>query len=51
MSQQLTKKTVQVTVKLTEQDSQRLDEYCEKYDFKRAYVMRMALREFLKNQE
>ena len=47
----LQKKIVQVTVKLTEEDGQKLDEYCEENDLKRAFVLRIALREYLKNHQ
>ena len=40
-------KTVQVSVRLTEEDIRILDEYCEENDLKRAFVLRQALREYL----
>lgn len=40
-------KTVQVSVRLTEEDIKLLDKYCEENDLKRAYVIRSAMREFL----
>lgn len=43
-------KTIQVSVRLTEEDIAMLDEYCEKNDLKRAFVIRLALREYLDKQ-
>lgn len=43
-------KTIQVSVRLTEEDIAILDEYCEKNDLKRAFVIRLALREYLDKQ-
>jgi metal-responsive CopG/Arc/MetJ family transcriptional regulator len=43
-------KTIQVSVRLTEEDIAILDEYCEKNDLKRAFVIRLALREYLEKQ-
>ena len=40
-------KTIQVSVRLTEEDVAMLDKYCEDTDFKRAFVIRQALREYL----
>lgn len=40
-------KTIQVSVRLTEEDAAMLDKYCEDMDFKRAFVIRQALREYL----
>ena len=43
-------KTVQVSVRLTDEDIAMLDDYCEKNDLKRAFVIRLALREYLEKQ-
>ena len=43
-------KTIQVSVRLTEEDIVMLDEYCEDNDLKRAFVIRLALREYLEKQ-
>ena len=43
-------KTIQVSVRLTEEDIAILDEYCEEKDLKRAFVIRLALREYLEKQ-
>ena len=43
-------KTVQVSVRLTDEDIVMLDDYCEKNDLKRAFVIRLALREYLEKQ-
>ena len=44
-------KTVQVSVRLTDEDIAILDKYCEKNDLKRAFVIRLALREYLSGQD
>ena len=43
-------KTIQVSVRLTEEDVAMLDKYCEENDLKRAFVIRLALREYLDKQ-
>ena len=43
-------KTIQVSVRLTEEDIVMLDKYCEDKDLKRAFVIRLALREYLDKQ-
>lgn len=43
-------KTVQVSVRLTDEDIAMLDKYCETNDLKRAFVIRLALREYLDKQ-
>lgn len=43
-------KTVQVSVRLTEEDIAMLDKYCENNDLKRAFVIRLALRDYLKDK-
>ena len=42
--------TIQVSVRLTEEDVAMLDKYCEDNDLKRAFVIRLALREYLDKQ-
>lgn len=42
-------KTIQVSVRLTDEDVALLDKYCEENDLKRAFVIRLALREYLDN--
>lgn len=44
-------KTTQVSVRLTDEDIAILDDYCEKNDLKRAFVIRLALREYLSGQD
>lgn len=44
-------KTIQVSVRLTEEDVRLLDKYCEDNDLKRAFVIRLALREYLDKQK
>ena len=44
-------KTIQVSVRLTDEDIAILDQYCEEHDLKRAFVIRLALREYLENQQ
>lgn len=44
-------KTVQVSVRLTDEDIAMLDKYCEENDLKRAFVIRLALREYLDKQQ
>lgn len=44
-------KTIQVSVRLTEEDVKVLDKYCEDNDLKRAFVIRLALREYLEKQQ
>ena len=44
-------KTIQVSVRLTEEDVKALDKYCEDNDLKRAFVIRLALREYLEKQQ
>lgn len=48
MSQQ---KNIQVSIKLSEEDNRKLIEYCEENDLKKAFVIRVALREYLKNHQ
>lgn len=48
MSQQ---KTIQISIKLSEEDNQNLIDYCEEHDLKKAFVIRVALREYLKNHQ
>ena len=43
-------KTIQVSVRLTEEDVAMLDKYCEDNYLKRAFVIRLALREYLDKQ-
>ena len=44
-------KTIQVSVRLTEEDVAMLDKYCEENDLKRAFVIRNALRKYLSGQD
>ena len=44
-------KTIQVSVRLTDEDVAMLDKYCEEKDLKRAFVIRLALREYLSGQD
>ena len=43
-------KTIQVSVRLTEEDIAMLDKYCENNDLKRTFVIRLALRDYLKDK-